>query len=228
MEHYLVKILWCLDKNKWDLDFSLKPILDTCAELTREYDESHDVNHHVNVAINSIEIFSHTDLSQWQMRNIIRLKKIVLYASLLHDTIDHKYPVNIEEKKRKLDSFLREKLGIEWMDTKWVIDNISYSKEVKNGYPVNSDPVLQLARNIVSDADKLEAIGETGITRVKQFNRASNPLATEEQLIQIVVDHCHEKLFKLKNNFIRTSHGKLMAEPLHEVLVKYVNLHTKK
>ena len=70
-------------------------------------------------------------------------------------------------------------------------------------------PDGQLVRNIVSDADKLEAIGREGVNRCMEYSRAK--LKCEEpKLIQRLVEHCEEKLFLL------LPHGKgtLLAPPL--------------
>jgi hypothetical protein len=39
----------------------------------------------------------------------------------------------------------------------------------------------------------------------------------------MVVDHANEKLLKLKDHFIRTETGKLMALPLHNELLDEIN-----
>ena len=232
LEAHLAIIFQCIDENNTGHpNFALIPILKTCFDLTKDYDESHNLNHHVSVVTNAIEIFSYEYLHGGKIsepRDLVKLRKIIIYASLLHDTIDYKYPNNLEEKGKILVEFLREKLADDWIDVKWVIDNISYSKEIKNGYPQHTNFIVQIARDIVSDADKLEAIGSIGITRCKRFNLAMNPLITEEELVQVIVNHGNEKLIKLKDNFIRTTHGKLMAEPLHQIIVDYISLHTQK
>ena len=188
-----------------------------CKNLTKEYDDSHDVEHHVKVFVNSIEIYKKMDNCSEEVLPMI------IYSSLLHDTIDNKYQENIENKIKILDNFLKEKLGKKWKNIKWIIDNMSYSKETKNGYPINGNPIVQLSRDIVSDADKLEAIGETGILRCKQFSIAKNPNATVSEINKLVLQHCFDKLLKIKDHFIRTNPGKIMAEKLHLIIVDYVN-----
>lgn len=226
LEGHLALIFKCIeDYNCGYTDFAFLPILGTCFSLTRDYDESHNLKHHVSVLTNSLEIFSYEFLHGGKIaepRDLVRLRKIIIYASLLHDTIDYKYPHNLEKKKEILDIFLKEKLESEWLDVKWVIDNISYSKEVKTGYPHHSDAIVQIARDIVSDADKIEALGEIGIQRCRQYSKETNKLASDEEITRIVVEHCHEKLLRLKDNFIRTCHGKLMAESRHQVIVDFV------
>ena len=75
----------------------------------------------------------------------------------------------------------------------------------------------QTYRNIISDADKLEALGEVGLRRCMQFSEAHNGN---------VIEHCHEKLLKLlPDGFIRTNAGKKLAVPGHEYILNYCNRH---
>jgi hypothetical protein len=39
--------------------------------------------------------------------------------------------------------------------------------------------------------------------------------------VKVVVEHCYEKLLKLKDLYIRTECGKELAEPLHAILVDF-------
>ena len=187
-----------------------------CAKLTEDYDESHNIEHHVNVYKNAIIIYKGIyDCTK-------EILPLIIYASLLHDTVDSKYPDGLKNKIEKLDNFLKEKLSDKWTNVKWIIDNISYSKEAKFGYPLHTDPIVQLARDIVSDADKLEAIGEIGLLRCKQYSIAKNPTASKEEITKIVVQHCYDKLLKIKDLYIRTSTGKNLAEALHQIIVDYI------
>lgn len=211
-----------LEKNLIFDQSELKQIISLCQELTAEYDESHDINHHVSVFKNSILIFEDIKdkLSEEYLQNYL---KMITYSSLLHDTIDHKYPINLDAKKISLDNFLKSRCHC--LSIKWIIDNMSYSKEVKNGYPQHMSYDVQTCRDIVSDADKLEAIGEIGIKRCRDFSIATNPGASEEYTNKLVIEHCHEKLLNIKDKFIRTKKGKELAEPLHQFLVKFINDH---
>ncbi|XWV26960.1 hd superfamily [Tupanvirus soda lake] len=201
-------------------------ILNLCAALTIEYDESHDIVHHFNVFKNCIDILvalqnnGELDTNHNDFNYLLRL---ITYASLLHDTVDHKYKNNYEQKKSQLNIFLDTRAALISKDILWIIDNISYSKEVKNGYPLHENKLIQLARNIVSDADKIEALGIQGIYRCKQYTIAINPNFPEESITKLVVEHCHDKLLKLTEFFIRTTPGKEMAIPLHQEIVQYVN-----
>ena len=203
-------------------------IINFCAQLTNNYDESHDVMHHITVYKYAMVIFDKLNVAQWISKTISTtdyndLLEMITYSTLLHDTIDHKYPVDLEIKMQKLDDFLAQKLD-RATDVKWIIDNISYSKEVKFGYPSHPNNLVQLARDIVSDADKLDAIGMLGIERCKKFTIAFNPETTDDdEIMSLVIEHCHEKLLKLKDDFIRTVPGKQMAEAKQLEMIEFIN-----
>lgn len=198
-------------------------ICNFCAILTKTYDESHDLQHHFNVYKSSIEILKLSTSS----KNNLKLFKLITYSSLLHDTVDHKYQESIKNKKM-LYQYLEIMTGKNMCnEIKWIINNISYSKEVKNGVPFHSNEIVFLARNIVSDADKLEALGDTGIIRCKQYAKAKFPQYSNQEIIDYVVNHCHEKLLLLKDNFMRTDAGKFLAIPRHNELLTFVEFNKK-
>lgn len=200
----------------------LHKILQLCTQLTNGYDSSHDVTHHINVYHNSLIILD----SYNRYSNIEFMSELVTYSSLLHDTIDYKYG-DSTEKSEKLVQFLIEQVGLYSTDIiMWIINNISYSKEVVNGYPVGDDDFIQSVRDIVSDADKLEALGKVGIDRCYAYTRSKNINSSESEITQIVINHCHEKLLILKD-YIRTSKGKQLAKPLTDYIQNFVNSNGK-
>ena len=206
--------------KEMDLKNDFHPILSKCFDLTSNYDESHDINHHVNVFLNAIEIYE--SRNKWNLTNEEHdiMINLIVYASLLHDTIDHKYPENLENKIQELDHFLESQLNPEQLThVKWIINNISYSKENKFGYPTPPSNIVQIARDIVSDADKIEAYD---ISRCRAYTLYTHPLATESEIVIMVIQHCHEKLLRLKDEFIRTASGKKMAEYGHQQLLDFV------
>ena len=170
-------------------------------ELTKDYDESHNFQHHKDVFDNAM-LIAGNGLPD-------RVGFMIMFAAILHDTIDHKYKDTIETNTQRLNDFLAETTDGD--SIKWIIDNISYSKEVKNGYPIHDDPEVQFARDVVSDADKLEAMGVEGIERCYQFTRAFNPDLDEVEVKILVIKHCHEKLLGL-SKYLRTDIAKSMAE----------------
>ena len=70
-------------------------------------------------------------------------------------------------------------------------------------------------RHIVSDADKLEALGSIGMERAIGYTQHANPDYSEEQIIADVKKHADEKLLRLADEFMRTYTGKQIAKIRH-------------
>lgn len=213
-------------------DTMLSKSLALCVELTNGYDESHNVDHHICVFHNAIKILTDAcdmdeskgtyEADSFSDEQIKEIYTLIFYSSLLHDTIDYKYPTNLELKLKSLENFLKENTPDSVDDILWIINNISHSKEVKYGYPVHSNSVVQFARNIVSDADKLESIGEIGLKRCFQYGRVANPGKSESEIKELVIKHCHEKLLKIKDHFIKMKAGLIYAKEGHQIIVDFI------
>jgi len=142
----------------------------------------------------------------------------VKLCAWLHDVNDHKYPSTLD----RLTIFLNELCPELTHDILLVTDHISFSKERKlfgdgprDWGKIFDRHELVLVRNIVSDADKLEALGQIGIERALQFAYAQNPHITTRQSLERIIVHAEEKLNHLIECFT-TEPGKIMAKPLHE------------
>ena len=184
---------------------NLKKVIDFVKTNTSSYDESHDFNHALSVFENCQKIVELEGLDvDWD---------IIGYSALLHDVCDHKYTSSIT--KDELFRFIEENLNHEKAKhVLSIIDNVSYSKEAKGKLTTLQEP-YQTYRDVISDADKIEALGEVGLRRCIQFSEAHNGN---------VIEHCHEKLLKLlPNGFIRTKAGKELAKNGHEFILNYVN-----
>ena len=146
---------------------------------------------------------------------------------------DHKYDKD-GRLARQVQEFLRDTFPSE--QTRDLIanaiDRISYSKENRAreaGEPLDWERVLgregMEVRNYVSDADKLEALGEIGMKRCLEY--AAESLGTKDSrvLLRHLEEHAEEKLFRLKDQFIRTPAGKKRAEKLHWELAEAIKRH---
>jgi len=145
-------------------------------------------------------------------------------AAWLHDIADHKYDYDGTLEQR-LDEFGTANIS-NYADIKQVIKYVSYSTENKAilaGTPLDYDslltPYYALVRHIVSDADKLQAIGKIGITRALTYTREANPSYTEEQVIAEVRKHADEKLLRLAPEFMRTHTARALAQKEHEEML---------
>ena len=97
---------------------------------------------------------------------------------------------------------------------------------------MNKRLLLKLLR-IVSDADKLEALGIEGVQRMMDYNMNQNlgssiaistgyvsqRKTTVEEMVKRIKEHTAEKLSLLKDHYIHTKTGKRLAEDLHNQLI---------
>lgn len=185
-----------------------KQVYDFVKISTAIFDESHDVTHAVAVCKSSLKIAESFDRDMEV--------DIIMYASMLHDVCDHKYKDSIKEEE--LVGFIVDKLGDEkCARVMSIINNVSFSKQTK-GLRQQLDSPDDIYLDIVSDADKLEAIGKIGIDRCIAYTNATGGTVPGN-----VVKHCHKKLLLLKDKYIVTPMGKTLAEPLHQVIQDYVD-----
>ena len=182
-------------------------------------DESHGYEHMKAVAETS-RMLVQTDFEEPDAPMLID----VITAAWLHDVADHKY-----DKDGTLDASLDE-FGYKHIDNfddiKKVIKLVSYSSENKailSGEPLNYEKLLgchyTLVRHIVSDADKLEALGKIGIERAIEYTRNANPGRSDEEIVADVKKHADEKLLRLADEFIRTPIAIAIARVKHNEML---------
>ena len=131
-------------------------------------------------------------------------------AAWLHDIADHKYDHDGTLQQR-LDAFGTANIW-NYEEIKEVIKYVSFSTENKAiiaGTPLNFPAILgayySQIRDIVSDADKLEAIGSIGIQRCIEYTTHTNPTYTHAQVIHDVKKHADENLLRRATRaFFRT------------------------
>jgi HD superfamily phosphodiesterase len=191
------------------------------SETCKDRDPSHGHDHMKQVKENSMIIYHGENINDPYIKNLCRI------VAWLHDVADHKY-----DKNNQLETIIKNFLFEHFPeDAKliWdIIQRISYSKEVKQG---RSDWLSILGekgcivRNIVSDADKLEAIGKIGMERCIDFSKEQYQHKNNGEnmpsnlLIEAVSKHADEKLLRLKDEFIITKTGKCLAESLHNDMI---------
>jgi len=208
-------------QQRWNLlsDF----VQQTCADR----DESHGYHHMKAVAETSLHIINQDYQDRRQFNN---LKLDAITAAWLHDIADHKYDHDGTLEQR-LDAFGQTHIP-NYADIKQVIKYVSFSSEnkaIQAGTPLDYDalltPYYALVRHIVSDADKLEAIGQIGITRTLEYTKHANPTYTESQIIADVKKHADEKLLRLATHFIRTPTGSILAQQRHKEMLTWTQQH---
>ena len=192
-------------------------------EITKDRDPTHGYAHMSNVATVALNIAKAEGVRD-------DLMDYIAIVGMIHDVDDHKY-----DHDGKLSETLREFLKQLWpVRYMWFMDiahRISYSKEVKNGTDdwlgvIGSDGII--VRNMVSDADKLDAIDKVGIMRCIIFNSkhrsADQGPVTVDELVKIINEHADEKLLLIKDKFIRTKTGRSFAKPLHEEMLDILGM----
>lgn len=141
---------------------------------------------------------------------------ILLTSAMLHDVCDYKFESNLSVEKLQefVSSLLGHEKSLRVMD---IINNVSYSKQVK-GKCKQLDLKDQHYLDVVRDADRLEALGQTGLERCIEYTKFSGGKVPED-----VIKHCHEKLLRLlPEGFIKTKKARKWAKPLHDYIDNWV------
>jgi len=172
------------------------------------------------------------------MINVDSLKFMVEIVALLHDVADHKYVEDDPSLITQLNNFLLKltsntsyKLLVKGTvfyhlftpDTIIkIIDRISFSRQAKYGtqnWYASLGIWGVLIRDIVSDGDKLEAIGKNGINRCRDFTmelfEKQKIEYTNEMVESNIIKHYHEKLKLIASyGYMRTLPGFIRAQIL--------------
>jgi uncharacterized protein len=195
------------------------------AETCKGRDDSHGHAHMKAVAETARFIIQQDfiDESGWLTLDTIT-------AAWLHDVADHKYDHDGTLQQR-IDAFGTANIA-NYEEIKDVIKYVSFSTENKAiiaGTPLNFTAILgayySQIRDIVSDADKLEAIGSIGIKRCVEYTTHTNPSYTPQQVISDVKKHAHEKLLRLASQFIKTPTARTIANIRHKEMTEWLDHH---
>ena len=172
------------------MDFEL--IKDFARECSKDNEPGHDFNHVLRVRNLALAIAS-------DIKCNIELVEVVAY---LHDVNDHKF-----ESKHNLRDFLDSiNISNEYKEkTIYIVNHLSFSK-----YPKLDDD-FPVEGKIVSDADRIDAIGAIGIARAFSYGGSKNR-SFEETL-----KHFDEKLLIL-DHFLYFSKSKKIAKKRMKIL----------
>lgn len=161
-----------------------------------------------------------------------REAKVVELAALLHDVCDHKYCDPATDAGRAViarrDACLAEvTVADEARDVLAIVEAVSFSREKRGQLRLDElPPGVRALRDIVSDADKLEAIGTVGLRRCIDYRLESAAAegvepAGPEAVARDVAAHCDEKLLRLRDRYIRTEPGRRLALARHRALAAW-------
>ncbi|SCU69779.1 uncharacterized protein TEOVI_000134800 [Trypanosoma equiperdum] len=178
------------------------------------------------------------------------LSRVILVA-MLHDVADHKYDSD-GTLRHRVEAFIKEERNatIETAESHayalQTIEAVSFSAEKQRGkrWFTSVLPTEWLrVRDIVSDADKLEAIGYAGLLRCLEYTshlllprgkttegeqhmkeggegRPHWSREFERQCLQNVREHFEEKLNLLPTEYIVTEPGRFLALPRRAEMVE--------
>ena len=178
------------------------------------YSKGHDFTHIERVLENALKI------NQVEQES----NKLVTILALVHDLYDEKFnnTVNIELEFRELIKDLN--LKEEEIET-LILDLQNFG--FKGGF---NQPQLSKIGQIVSDADRLDAIGAIGIARTMMYGSVlyNKQKYQEAKTIQEYRDsqrpilfHFYDKLLKIKD-LMFTETGKKLAQERHDFMVQYL------
>lgn len=157
---------------------------------------------------------------------------VVQLAALLHDIADSKFHNGNEELGPQMaKGFLRELEVDDEIITQVaaIIEHMSFHKSFE------SNKYESLEMDVVSDADKLDAIGAIGIARTFNYgghkgfsiydpNIKPQQYKSKEEYKKSdapTINHFYEKLFLLKD-MMKTESGKKLAFERHQFMEKYL------
>jgi uncharacterized protein len=152
-------------------------------------------------------------------------------AALLHDMADEKLFGNEEEGFKEIESWLLGK-GLQAEVAEAIIEIIA-TMSFKGG---SRPPMRTLEGKVVQDADRLDAIGAVGISRVFAYSGAKHrpihdpAIAPRGEMTakeyrsgnDTAINHFYEKLLKLKD-LMNTDYGRRMAEERHRFMEQYLD-----
>ena len=195
------------------------------AETCKDRDDSHGHAHMKAVAETTRFIIERDFIDESG-----NLTLDAITAAWLHDVADHKYDHD-GTLEQKLDDFGTANIW-NYQEIKQVIKYVSFSTENKAitaGTPLNFLAILgayySQIRDIVSDADKLEAIGTIGIQRCIEYTTHTNPTHTHAQVKSDVKKHADEKLLRLASQFIKTPTARTIANIRHKEMEEWLHKH---
>lgn len=176
------------------------------------YDSSHDFQHCLRVLALAKHILAEElKANPWKKLH----KPAVLLGALLHDVGDKKY-AQPGENAEQLVSDLLAKNGCPprfIAKMSMIIENVSFSNEVKRPQLVKAIIAAHPELAIVQDADRLDAIGAVGIARTFAFGAVKAP----DRGLEGSIEHFTDKLEKLES-MMKTETGKQLAQERTERL----------
>ena len=188
-------------------------------------DISHNVEHVSRVVslTDHLILYSYNRDLQGQDRHTIRcMAKIIAW---LHDVDDRKYHDPTAQAEQKMTDFLTTMFPdvIVSMILK-AVKYVSYSQQIKlfgdlpPEWYLHLPDTLIIARNFVSDADKIDALGYIGIQRCLAYSKYKHSNEDEQFHVKHLIQHYNEKLKWICPKYISTEIGHIVARHHQDVM----------
>jgi HD superfamily phosphodiesterase len=185
-----------------------------------DHDEAHNYEHAQHVLENAVMIATKEGIDTTAHQNLITL------IMLGHDLRDHKVvDMGRGLSEAEIRQFYTDMVGKDNAEMILHIhNNCSWSKR-KTSIPLESDDWM---RQLLQDADWIEAIGNVGIRRCIDYQHAAIPDLTDTDCKKYVCAHIREKLLLIPDelNFDATRElvDKMeLIKPLFEYLEQFEN-----
>ena len=211
----------------YENEISNSSLIELAEKLYSGRDPSHGIVHVTNVRTNALMICDKLNI------NDINILVKIEAAALFHDLWDHKYIIPNSVRAEKMKNLLYIELRKRYFsdhditDIVIIINNVSLSREInmrQNKEFLNLKH-LQLMRDIVSDADKLEMLGLYGIYRMIEFEFKKEPNINPDRLKKVIIKVYNKKISKLLNeNYIKTEPCRKIATPLMKEMDNYIKI----
>lgn len=183
-------------------------------ERYQGYDKGHDFSHIERVLVNALKI---NESEQEDEREVTIL-------ALVHDLYDEKFNVTND-----IDSEFRQLVQPLNLAEESIVKLVSDLKNFgfKGGFKT---PQLSKVGQIVSDADRLDAIGAIGIARAMMYGKilytdepyqAPQTIENYRNPNRSIIFHFYDKLLKLKD-LMFTDAGRQMAKQRHDFMITYL------
>ncbi len=202
--------------------------------------KSHDINH-------VLRVMEHVNNSTKNILLPIKIKYLLSYAAILHDVDDIKF---FETENYINARQMLLPLNLSGDDTELVIKMISYVSSTTNGDTIPNDAINSEYLLYPRYADRLDALGISGVIRCYQYTQTKNkPLYTNNTIkpnsiddvwsiatrnryqnydgnSKSMIDHYYDKLLQLGN--FETNNGyfkeikETLKQPLFDILNKFI------
>lgn len=146
--------------------------------------------------------------------------QVLVAAALLHDVgmrYELEQGIDHSEKSVEIAGGILSRIGFQSEKISMVLEAIREHR-FRKGFRA-----LSIESRILQDADRLDAMGATGVARTfSHGGRKGIPMYSSSRITGSTVDHFYEKLLKLKNS-LNTETARRIAEERHAFMEAFLS-----